>query len=112
MYKFIELFEKTYRFSNNDSKLNSFEKTVLNNYKLIFIFDIIPEKLVKFLGIVDKNNLNMDIISQGKEKKAISSIISEKELFIILSLYEIKGIPVLPIKKYLPKFYSEILYKF
>ena len=109
LYKFIELFEKTYRFSNNDSKLNSFEKTIFNNYKLIFIFDIIPEKLVKFLGIVDKNNLNMDIISQGKEKKAISSIISEKELFIILSLYEIKGIPVLPIKKYIPKFYSEIL---
>ena len=32
----------------------------------------------------------------------------EAELFIILSLYELKGIPILPIKKYLPIYYSKI----
>ena len=110
LYDFIELYEKIYKSVNEYSKLNNIDKIIFYNYIIIFIFQIIPEKLIKFLGIMDKNKLDEDIITQ--DNKSISNNISEIELFIILSLYEIKGKTILPIKKYLPKFYLNIENKY
>ena len=107
LYKFMELFEKVFKATSKISSFKDIEKLIFNNYILIIIFEIIPEKLIKFLGIENKNDLNINIINI--EKKNINSNISEKELFIILSLYEIKEIPLIPVKKYIQKFYNKIL---
>ena len=113
LIKCLELFEKFYRCSNDFFINWSYsEKIIFYHYFIIIILQITPEKLLRFLGINDKNDINNDITSKMKEKIKWSSnnmiYMPETELFIILTFYEIKGIPILPIKKYLPNFYSKI----
>ena len=107
LYKYIELIEKIYIFMKDSyEKMSEIDKKIFYYYIFIIILRVTPEELVRFLGIDNKRELNDDIIS--KKNKAISNIISEKELFIILSFYEMRKNPILPIKKYLPKFYNNI----
>ena len=84
---------------NNNKILINFsdiEKFIFNNIIKIFIFDITPRELM-LLTDVD--------IPEGRVKNINRD---EIKLFILLTLFEIKGMSIVPIKKYFPKFYSKI----
>lgn len=82
---FIESFISTGDIINAMGKI---EKMAFYFYIQIIIFEITPQRLINFV----ENNF----------------IIEEIELFIILSLYEIKRTPIISIEKYFPKFYSKV----
>ena len=114
LYIFIEFFEKIIKvFNYYYEGLSDVEKMVFYNYIMIIILQKTPKKLIKFFQINNNNDLNDNIIS--KDNTNFICDLSEKELFIILTLYEISGSPIIPIKKYLPIFYNKIenlFYKF
>ena len=95
-YNLINLNEEI---RNNDKILINFsniEKFIFNNIIKIFIFDITPRELML---LTDVN------IPEGRVKNIKHD---EIKLFILLTLFEIKGMCIIPIKKYFPKFFSKI----
>ena len=93
--------------------LNDFEKMIFYDYIIINILQITPKKLIKLLGINNIRDISYDVIS--KNTVGPNYNLSEAELFIILTLYEIRGSPIISIKKYLPIFYNKVenlYYKF
>ena len=91
--------------TKNLCNFNDLEKTLFINYVTIINFELTPYKLKQFFGIDNREDLENANINNQKAKL---NNISEKELLIILSIYEIKGTPIIPIKKYLPCFYEQI----
>ena len=79
---------------------NTMEKKLFNYYIQIFIFEITPEKLQKYVGYDSENNNELE----GNKMNAFNSL----ELLIILAFYEIKGTPVISIKNYFPNLFSNI----
>ena len=105
LIKCLELFEKFYKALGNYSiNLNNMEKIAFYYYLIIIVLQITPEELILFMGIDDKV-LNFDIFSKKNNQRRG---MPEAVLFVILAFYEIKGNPILPIKKYLPTFFSNI----
>ena len=103
LYNSFEFFEKISKILNNTlEKLNNNEKKIFYYYMAVIIFQITPKKLVQFIGNLINKNLNME------NDNIIKSDLSEKELFIILAFYEIRGNTIISIHKYFPKFYSKI----
>jgi len=94
-------------FNNLDCKIYLF-------YIIIFIFHKIPYKLKNMICKLELDNYSSfkfnDLIKEDVLED--ESSISEYELFIILSLLEIKGDTIISIKEFLPKFYSIIEEKF
>ena len=78
---------------------------------MIIILQITPLQLFD-QAIYDRNNSELnqriDYLIKTKGYKKKSLLIPEMELCMIFALYEIRGTPLLPIKKYLPEFYSKI----
>ena len=92
-YHFLLFIES---FLSNKDSINSFnetEKSKFYYFVQILILEVTPEKLINY--VENKKYKNKEIRS-------------EIELFYILSLYEIKGTPIISIKKYFPKFYSKV----
>ena len=107
LYITSEFFEKVSGvFSLTFGNLNNYEMKIFYYYIMIIILQHTPYKLINFIGIIDIKNVNNDIISRNSEID--STHLSEKELFIILALFEKRGDTILPIQKYFPKFYSKI----
>ena len=106
---FLEIFVNTYY------SLKNFEKNIFLYYIQIFILEIVPKELLFFFKQIDNNDLTkefpdyeqyfLDEIIKLKKPK----FITEQNIFIILSLYEMKRIPLIPIKKYFPEFFNGIL---
>ena len=97
LYNTLEFFEKLSKVLNDAWKnLSNIEKNIFYYYMIIIIFQVTPKKLISFLDLFDKKNSSINIS------------LSEQNLFIILAFYEIKGESILPIQKYLPKFYFKI----
>ena len=113
-YMIIEFFEKitrALRFSYEG--LSEKEKKIFYYYIIIINFQITPKNLFRFSWINNEDHLNNDRIVEVI-KNTINHL-SEVELFIVLSLYELRGDPIISVKKYLPIFYSKIenmYYKF
>ena len=89
------------------NSLNPTEKNIYYYYKLINILEITPPLLFHKYINTNVDSLN-PIIKELQEKNPIKKGESELEWCIILALYEIKGTPLIPIKKYLPEFYIKI----
>ena len=102
-YNFIILAKSIIDNNNIIVKLTDMEKFIFNNMIKIFIFDITPRELML---------LTDDKIPRSKVKNISED---ENKLFALLTLFEIKGLPILPIKKYFPSFYlkiEELFYKY
>ena len=93
---------------------NNLDCTIYLFYIIIFIFHKIPFKLKKMICKLELDNYSTfkfnDLIKEDVFED--ESSISELELFIILSLLEIKSYTIISIKEYLPKFYSIIEEKY
>ena len=94
--------------------LKDSEKYIFLYYIQIFILEIVPKELLYFFKLFDTDNMNKDFpnyeawfIDQIKKSQK-PKFITEKNIFIILSLYELKRLPLLPIKQYLPEFSAKI----
>ena len=88
-FGFINFIESALKQIDYISKLKDKEKCIMINYIKIFLLEIMPKELEFFY---DGHNPYQD----------------ESKLFIILSLCEMKGNPILPIKANYPIFYSKI----
>ena len=112
IYKLIELVSKKI-FAQLDI-INNFDCTIYLFYIIIFIFHKTPFKLKNMICKLELDNYSTfkfnDLIKNDVFED--ESSISELELFIILSLLEIKGDTIISIKEYLPKFYSIIEEKY
>ena len=95
-YNLIILEESITSNYNILEKYSDIEKFMFNNIIKIFIMDITPRELM----------LLTDINLPESKFKNIKN--DENKLFILLSLFEIKGLPIMPIKKYFPSFYYKI----
>ena len=95
-YNLIVLYESI--ISNYDilKKYSDMEKFMFNNIIKIFILDITPREL---MILTDVN------MPEGRLKDVKND---EIKIFILLALFEIKGLPILPIRKYYPSFFSKI----
>ena len=111
MYYFLLFLESLQKQNDSISVLTEYEKKLFFYYLLIIILQITPLQLFD-QAIYDRNdselNQRIDYLIKTKGYKNKSLIIPEMELCIIFALYEIRGTPLLPIKKYLPEFYSKI----
>ena len=94
--------------------INNLESTIYLFYIIIFIFHKTPFKLKNMICKLELDNYSSFKFSDLIKKDILEddSILSELELFIILSLLEIKGDTIISIKEYLPKFYSKIEEKY
>ena len=95
-YNFIELAESIIYNKDFFYKLNDIEKFIFKNIIKIFILDLTPKE---FEILTDKE------ITDAKKRQLENE---EKKLFILLTLFELKGLQILPISKYYPSFYSKI----
>ena len=121
---FLESFEKQ---RNSIDSLDASERTLFAFYIKIIILQITPLILlgknenpdlsIEIQDIFNKldgkdNELSRDTISKDDESNEVRNnkdkICSELEFCMILALYEIRGTPLIPIKKYLPEFYNKI----
>ena len=100
---------------NHYDTLMSFEKNIFFLYLQINILEITPAQLFsKRIYSRDNEQLNKTIdiilynIKTTEKECKINKECPELELFAIFALYEIKGIPLIPIKKYIPDFYTKI----
>ena len=112
-YNLLSFIENIILKSDILSELNEIETLIYNYYIKIIVLRITPLKLIKFFEIDGKENILIDYINNDEEnskndKKNKNIKIREIELFIILAFYEINGTPIIPVKKYLPDFYSKI----
>lgn len=116
LYNFSLFLEALYKQNQYIDSLSVMEKIILKYYIQINILDITPLKLFQ---ILIKNDENKDLIKiKDDELNKIRDTLNEKikekkkctelEFCIILALYEIKGVTLVPIKKYLPEFFSTI----
>lgn len=105
---FLELFQNTYY------NLKDFEKNIFLFYIQIFILETVPKELLVLFRQMFGDVLQKELPECEKwfldelNKRGKYEFIPEKIIFIILSLYEIKRSPLLPIKKYLPEFNDKI----
>ena len=88
IYKFIELIKIKVPLYLYKSSTN--EKIILKNFIELFVLKKVP-KIIK--NIIDQNYFKQ---------------LNEIEIFIILSLFEIKGNPIISIKEFFPNFYQSI----
>ena len=94
-------------------------KNLFNYFISIMILEITPQDFLS-TNFYDFDNSEFNTIINQREEllkrygwETIKSVkledrVSELDLFMIFALYEIKGIPLVPIRKYLPEFYSKI----
>ena len=89
------------------------EKLLFFYFVKINILEITPDELLIFFDFeineqpYDNENYDPWFIDEllNKRKKRI---ITEKNIFIIFAFYELKGLPIISIKNYVPDFYSKI----
>ena len=93
LIKFVESFLSNYIIFET---FNDIEKFIFNNFIKIFIMGITPGELM----------LLTDVDAPKYRVKAIKE--DETKLFVLLTLFEIKGLPIFPIKKYFPSFFLRI----
>ena len=109
IYEFIEfMYTKTQVYIQ---KLNSMESIIFRFYIIIFVFNKIPYKLKHFLCILrlkeNNNSFNYDELIKEDNLEDKSNI-NEIEIFIILTLLEIKGEINISIKHFFSDFYAKI----
>ena len=95
-YNLIILYESITSNYNILEKYSDIEKFIFNNIIKIFILDLTPREL---MVLTDEN------IPEARFRDIKND---EIKLFVLLALFEIKGLPILPIKKYYPSFFSKI----
>lgn len=97
-YSFLLFMESILKNREYISKLNDQEKYIYINYIKIFLLEVIPKELEIFEedDTKDKNSKNSLLYN------------SQNKLMILLSLYQLKGNPILNIKSHYPIFYSKI----
>ena len=96
---FYNLITLSQQIINNNKILIEFtdmEKFIFNNIIKIFVFDITPRELM----LLTETDIPENRVKNIKN--------DENKLFILLALFEIKGLPILPIKKYFPSFYAKV----
>ena len=100
-----------------NEKENNMESIILLYYIKIDILETTPEELLAFFDceinepMPDYQNYEEWFLGELLNRKKARKI-NEKFLFIIFALYELKGLPIIPIKKYLPEFYWKIEFYF
>ena len=96
----------------NNIKDKAIERQLFFFYIQIHVLECTPKELLIFFDFelfeeeIDYQNYEdwfIDELLKRRKKRAIT----EHVLFIIFAFYELKGIPIISIKKYLPKFYSK-----
>ena len=106
---FLEIFIDKFNFL----KENNFERILFLYFIKIYILETIPEELLIFFDFeiqkeeYDKETYDKWFINILKSRKKKRNIV-EKNIFIIFSYFELKGLTIIPIKKYLPYFYYKI----
>ena len=95
-YNLIILAESIISSYNILETFSDIEKFMFNNIIKIFIMDITPRELM-ILTDVDLPESRMRNVRNDEIK-----------IFVLLALFEIKGLPIFPIKKYFPSFYLKI----
>ena len=83
-------------------KLDDKEKYIFINYIKIFILEIIPKEL----EIFEENDKENEYNRFNSDNNLLYQ--NESKLLILLTLYELKGNPILSIKSQYPIFYSKI----
>ena len=109
-FKIFEFIEIIYsKVKNYIENLKSIESKIFRFYIIIFIFNKIPYKLKNMIYSLKINNdlFNFDTLIKEDILKDKSNI-TEIEIFIILTLFEIKGEIIVSIKEYFPDFYNKI----
>ena len=111
MYNFSLFLESLARQIDYIESLENNEKDIFFNYIKINVLEITPPIL--FTKSINDNNDELTKMKKRIGQKANINIfkdnqLDEIQLCIIFALYEIKGIPLIPIKKYLPEFYMKI----
>ena len=107
-YNLLMFLEFIYKHGDYIDSLVGIEKDIFYYYIKIIILEITPPKLLNKYIPKDNNYKLNNIIDQMNEKFGKKNIGTEMELFIIFTLYEIKGTTLIPVKKYLPEFFSKI----
>ena len=105
-FNFINLVESILNQKDYISKLSDKEKYILINYIKIFLLEIVPKELEIFLENDKENNTQNEERDFNSRNHLLYQ--DESKLFIILSLYELKGNPIISIKGVYPIFYSKI----
>ena len=95
-YNLIILYKQILNNNNILIKFTDMEKFIFNNIIKIFILDLTPRELM----LLTEENISENRVKNIKN--------DENKLFILLALFELKGMTILPIKKYFPSFYSKI----
>ena len=108
---FIEtLFDKINNFKENN---NNIEKLLFLYFVKINILETTPDELLIFFDFeineepYDNENYDSWFIDELLNRRK-RRIITEKNIFIIFAFYELKGLPIISIKNYMPEFYSKI----
>ena len=110
LFNVIYCFKKIIEAMNNIwEKFNDIEKKIFYFYIIIIIFQLTPKELINILGISENNFLEKDSISPEFSQYYK---ITEIELFIILTLYEIRNDRILSIGRYFPKLLEDIFLNF
>ena len=107
-YNVLVFLDFIYKQSDYIDSLVGMEKYIFYHYIKINILQITPPKLLNKYILNDNNSELMHIVYEMNKKFRKENIGREMELFIIFTLYEIKGTTLIPIKKYLPELYSKI----
>ena len=103
-FAFFNFVESTLKQIDYISKLNDKEKYILISYIKIFLLEIVPKEL----EIFEENNKEKENNERDRNSKNHLLYQDESKLFILLSLYELKGIPILSIKANYPIFFSKV----
>lgn len=113
-YNFLLFIESLCKEADYISSLDETEKTLFYYCITINVLEITPMILFHH-NIYNNNDSNNDINKRINDieknlKKYYSKIkdYTELELCMVFALYEIKGTPIIPIKKYMPDFYLKV----
>ena len=106
-YNFFNFVESVLNQRDYIMKLPTDEKYICTNYIKIFLLEVVPKELDIFLD----NEKEKDYFEKNKNKYNNENSLlfkNENKLMILLTLYEIKGNPILSVKKSYPIYYSKI----
>ena len=112
-YNFSIFIEKLFDTLNSFND-NNIEKKIFIYYIIINIFETTPNELLIFFDFeINKEIYDEDWFKDELQNRQKKRKIEEINLFIILAFYELKRLPIISIKNYLPEFYSiiEVYYK-
>ena len=109
-YSFFIFIESILKNKENIIKLTDQERYICINYIKIFLLEKIPDELLIFEENDKENDFSIKLENEEHDNNCKKNLLyrNETKLLTLLSLYEIKGNPIVSIKSQYPIFYSKI----